>query len=666
MNKFDYKNLTPFKWFVLENFPFIEADFDALTEWQLFCKLGKEINKIIDSQNVVGTQMENVTNAFIELQNYVDNYFKNLDVQEEINNKLNEMAEDGTLTLLIKKYVDPIYKEYEEKINTQITNQNANIENINSKVNSLSSGSPAGVFSTLEDLKNKNPDHNKIYIVSSDGNWYYWNSNDWVSGGVYQSTKINPDDETIVNLKKRDVSYFNAILNGNISIIKGTASRGTINANDGIFYANEDERTYASETYIPLKNNVEYIISSKGSLFNIYYYDGTKRYIKSEYKNNALNNRTVTFKNENYSYIRIGSYKETNSPTIFENDITLQEKTNFIPLINQTKGILISYTKINIDTSNNKLITGDLTYLCVGNGFFRNISNKEYNIEKQITKGGFLYYDPENDIIEDLPSKSNISIGAIWLNAKVVSLFLADYSVLLINNEKYHYSPNYSEKRLYCLGDSMTAGVGTTKTYYEYLKTMLNYYSVTNYGVSGSSITPKEGDFPEWDTAKSFLERYNTMGENGDIILVFGCVNDWVTGRKLGNKESTDRFSFYGAMKLLCNGLINKYPNKQIVFFSSPQNDYINRPASIPQDNQYYNNNDGFNRQGLKLEDYTKAMYEVCEIYGIPCKRLDNVCWYGLSGLLGNGILGSDNLHPNATGHKILAENMAHFIKNNR
>ena len=96
MNKFGYKNLTPFKWFVLENFPFIEADFDALTEWQIFCKLGKEINKIIDSQNAVGSEMEKISQAFIELQNYVDNYFKNLDVQDEINNKLNEMAEDGT------------------------------------------------------------------------------------------------------------------------------------------------------------------------------------------------------------------------------------------------------------------------------------------------------------------------------------------------------------------------------------------------------------------------------------------------------------------------------------------------------------------------------------------------------------------------------------------
>lgn len=114
MNKFEYKNLTPFKWFVLENFPFIEADFDALTEWQLFCKLGKEMNKIINSENTLGTQMENVTNAFIELQNYVNNYFKNLDVQKEINLKLNEMATDGTLDMIINQ---EIFGDINSKIN---------------------------------------------------------------------------------------------------------------------------------------------------------------------------------------------------------------------------------------------------------------------------------------------------------------------------------------------------------------------------------------------------------------------------------------------------------------------------------------------------------------------------------------------------------------------
>lgn len=110
MNKeninYEYKKLCPFKWFVLENFPFIEADFDALTNWQLFCKLGQEMNKIITSVNLSGEQVEILTEAFNNLQNYVNNYFDNLDVQEEINNKLDQMAQDGTLQEIIAKYLN--------------------------------------------------------------------------------------------------------------------------------------------------------------------------------------------------------------------------------------------------------------------------------------------------------------------------------------------------------------------------------------------------------------------------------------------------------------------------------------------------------------------------------------------------------------------------------
>lgn len=116
---FKYTNLTPFKWYVLENFPFIEADFDALTNWQLFCKLGKEINKIINSVNLSGQQVENLTNAFNDLKNYVDNYFNNLDVQEEINNKLDQMVQDGTLANIIN---EQIFQELNDKIN-QIENK---------------------------------------------------------------------------------------------------------------------------------------------------------------------------------------------------------------------------------------------------------------------------------------------------------------------------------------------------------------------------------------------------------------------------------------------------------------------------------------------------------------------------------------------------------------
>lgn len=44
--------------------------------------------------------------AFAALQQFVTDYFDNLDVQQEINNKLDEMAENGTLWNLMQPYVD--------------------------------------------------------------------------------------------------------------------------------------------------------------------------------------------------------------------------------------------------------------------------------------------------------------------------------------------------------------------------------------------------------------------------------------------------------------------------------------------------------------------------------------------------------------------------------
>ena len=55
------------------------------------------------------TQIEVINNnadVIIELEDFVNNYFNNLDIQEEINNKLDEMAQDGTLEEIISQYIE--------------------------------------------------------------------------------------------------------------------------------------------------------------------------------------------------------------------------------------------------------------------------------------------------------------------------------------------------------------------------------------------------------------------------------------------------------------------------------------------------------------------------------------------------------------------------------
>lgn len=114
--------------YVIQNFPFIEEDFDALTNYELTCKIVEYLNKVITSQNeVIASQNEVVTHvnnlqeSFEQLQNYVTNYFDNLDVQEEINNKLDAMVEDGTFGEIITPIVGDQIDQLSSEVTTALT-----------------------------------------------------------------------------------------------------------------------------------------------------------------------------------------------------------------------------------------------------------------------------------------------------------------------------------------------------------------------------------------------------------------------------------------------------------------------------------------------------------------------------------------------------------------
>ena len=100
-----FKKLTYLCMQTLTNFPFIEEDFDALTNYELLCKVVEYLNKVIANENKLNEDVQTLANAFNQLKNYVDDYFDNLDVQEEIDNKLDEMAESGELTDIIAQYL---------------------------------------------------------------------------------------------------------------------------------------------------------------------------------------------------------------------------------------------------------------------------------------------------------------------------------------------------------------------------------------------------------------------------------------------------------------------------------------------------------------------------------------------------------------------------------
>lgn len=80
---------------------------DSMTYYELLAWLCNYLqNTVIPTVNNNAEAVEELQGLFIELKTFVDEYFDNLDVQEEINNKLDQMADDGTLQEIIGSYLN--------------------------------------------------------------------------------------------------------------------------------------------------------------------------------------------------------------------------------------------------------------------------------------------------------------------------------------------------------------------------------------------------------------------------------------------------------------------------------------------------------------------------------------------------------------------------------
>ena len=235
---------------VLQNFPFIEQDFDALTDYALLCKVVEYLNIVITATNENSAQVEALTNAFNNLKNYVDHYFDNLDVQEEINNKLDKMAQDGSLTELIGNYCDPKFQEQNANIELFKTSVNEQIGELTNEIQSAVSGSPLVASSTAEMT-----DTTRVYVNTTDGKWYYYDGDSWEIGGTYQSTGIADNS---INYMMVD-SITDTIHNESVPTY--TTNEGYIKPNGSIVA----DANYRYTSGIALKSGQTIVCYSRGS-----------------------------------------------------------------------------------------------------------------------------------------------------------------------------------------------------------------------------------------------------------------------------------------------------------------------------------------------------------------------------------------------------------------
>ena len=191
---------TPFKKMVMTIGELPTSFIDSMTYYEMlawFCDYLQ--NTVIPTVNNNADVSQELQDKYIELHDYVEHYFDNLDVQQEIDNKLDAMAMDGSLTTLIGAYVQPIQDAYEARVDAsiaeQFAGQNVRIDNVEAQVSSAVEGTPLPASSTADMT-----DTNRLYVNTTDGNWYYYDGDSWEIGGTYEASVLSDGSVDIPNL----------------------------------------------------------------------------------------------------------------------------------------------------------------------------------------------------------------------------------------------------------------------------------------------------------------------------------------------------------------------------------------------------------------------------------------------------------------------------------
>ena len=258
---------------------------------------------------------------------------------------------------------------------------------------------------------------------------------------------------------------------------------------------------------------------------------------------------------------------------------------------------------------------------------------------------------------QSLLGNGNIAItssgGSSGGSSSNISITVNDANYTATNN--VITLPNYltipKDKKITIIGDSITYGFDGTdaslvaKPYPWIIQDLLGV-PVYNYGISGSTITGG-GASTSIPGNSPMNIRYTDM-VYADYALVLGGVNDYaIISAPLGKKGDTTNQTFYGALRILIEGLITKYPTGKIGFMTPLRKANDTAP----------------NVAGFTLKQYRDAIIDMCEDYCIPV--LDLYTKGGCHPNIGawrNANL-PDGLHPNQAYYRKLALQIAQFIQ---
>lgn len=236
-----------------------------------------------------------------------------------------------------------------------------------------------------------------------------------------------------------------------------------------------------------------------------------------------------------------------------------------------------------------------------------------------------------------------------------------------INPDDYtsstHYVADYDE--MFCkLSDWEAAKQGgsldTSKTYLVHdtpsTRPFYHLYKYTN----GSWGVFSTGDSSINNAKAPLVDRIRELDTDADVILLDSGGNDWAHyWTPMGDDFSRDKYTFCGAMHLICQYLVNTFPGKIIIWMSRPAawrySDDSYTESQFYDD--FYTRWDAPNPLGFTPQDYDNNKKMILREYGI--EYFDLGCKLGFSQenrwWCGDPQNGGFYAHPGAQGQEQIA-----------
>lgn len=560
---------------------------------------------------------------------------------------------------------------------------------VDTLVASVADGSPES-FADLAAIEAAYPMGDTFVKLNlDDGYVYKWNGSAWVQGWVYQgigladkvvtAPKINSIPRSIIGKEQMAEAIINLFDKNTITQQKFIDNSGTISFSSIVSISD----------YIRVIEGMTYTVS-KGFTTMGACYDDSKTYIV---KIPSAPTETV-----DYSFtIPMGiSWIRMNLLTSERNTVMLNNSTElsgtYLPFgklalpwlkveaaqlargvvdIETINGIGVNlYNKSTITLNkyvNNSGVLTSLTGYSVSD-YIPVIEGSTYTLSSTYSETGG-YYDKDLVWIarigtagttnETLPLTFTVPYGIryVRVTARIVisvSFMCALGSSLPSAYESYGTSlpwiktSKWCGKKVNAVGDSITEhNFRTAKNYQDYITDKIGWI-VNNYGISGTGWrTPNTAG-----TQLPIYQRISSLDDTADLVTVFAGTNDYgETGVSfvLGSLGDTTGSTFYGALDVAMNALINRFPTKALAVFTP-----------LPDGGMW-------GSKAYTMQQVADAIIQVANKYSVPVLDLFRVNNLNINNANAQDYFFKDpngdiSIHPNDAGHMRLADKILAFL----